>query len=393
MTNLDEKPPGLGLADRPVRHDASPAPAAPADELQILRDEVRGLVLEVQRLNQELQKMRGPPHIVGTVREALPDGRLIVKSSTGPDFVVPVRSEIDAAAVEAGTRVGLSQPDLSVVGLLPAAPDPMAAAEVLQAPSVTYDDIGGLDEVIEDLRETVEFPLTRPAAYAAIGVTPPKGVLLHGPPGTGKTLLAKAVAGASDATFLRLVGSELVQKFIGEGARRVREVFALARRKAPTVLFIDEIDALAGRRSGGEAAASREVERTLMQLLAELDGFEERGDVRIIAATNRLDVLDPALLRPGRFDRLIEVPVPDADGLRRILDVHCKRLTLAGVDLDQVAGLLTGSTGAEIRAVCTEAGMHAVRHGREAIGPRDFEAAVDRLHRGRLVPPASDLYA
>ncbi len=368
-------------------------------ELKHLRAEVRSVTKEVHRLTMELEKLRNPPHIVGTVVDILADRRIVIKSSTGPNFVVPVSDAVEAEKMELGTRVSLSQQNLTIVGVLPPGRDPaVTATEVLERPTTTYADIGGLDEVVEQVKEAVEYPMTRPEAYAKLGITPPKGVLLCGPPGTGKTMIAKAVANETGATFMRLVGSELVQKFIGEGARRVREVFQMARDKAPVILFIDEIDAVGGRRTDDGTSSNREVERTMMQLLAELDGFEARGEVRILAATNRSDILDPALLRPGRFDRIIDVPLPSEEGLEAILAIHMARLNVSDdVDASDLLQQLGAATGADVQAVCTEAGMQAVRHERDAIAHVDFVAAIDRLQRGALVTgsaaAASDLYA
>lgn len=366
-------------------------------ETKILQDEVKTLTKEVRRLTVELEKFRHPPHIVGTVIDTLADGRLIIKSTTGPNFVVKTSDLVNKKELEVGTRVSLAQNNLTVIGLLPAGRDAIVkASQMIERPTETYADIGGLDEVLMEVREAVEFPLTRPEAYARLGIVPPKGVLLHGPPGTGKTLIAKAVANATGATFLRLVGSELVQKFIGEGSRRVREMFQLAREKAPCVLFIDEIDAVGGKRTEDGTSSNREVERTLMQLLAELDGFTPRGDVRILAATNRSDILDPALLRPGRFDRIIEVPLPTEDALEQIFDLHTKTLTMGAVDKQEILQRLGAASGADVKAICTEAGMHAVRKDRDSIEQEDFVAAITRLHRGTLMShsqSSSDLYA
>lgn len=401
MLSNHMKAPGMGDADvaelkkqnAKLRQDKRKAVA----ETKHLQEEVQNMTKEVRRLTVELEKFRHPPHIVGTVLDVLDEGRFVIKSSTGPNFVVKTSEIVNKDDIEIGTRVSLAQNNLTVVGTLPAGRDPIVkASQMLEKPTVTYDDIGGLDEVLLEVREAVEFPLTRPEAYEKLGIIPPKGVLLHGPPGTGKTLIAKATANATGATFLRLVGSELVQKFIGEGSRRVREVFQLAREKAPCVLFIDEIDAVGGKRTEDGTSSNREVERTLMQLLAELDGFNIRGDVRILAATNRSDILDPALLRPGRFDRIIEVPLPTEDGLLQILDLHTAGLTLRDVDKKDVLERLGAASGADVKAVCTEAGMHAVRHERDAITQHDFIAAITRLHRGTLVThsaSAADLYA
>ncbi len=355
-------------------------------EVRHLRGEVQSLTKEVQRLTVELEKVKHPPLIVGTVLDVLVDGRVVIKSSTGPNFVVPVADFVTNKTLEPGTRVSLSQNTLTVVGLLPPSRDAdVNAFEISKRPGASYDDVGGLEDVVQQVRETIEYPLTRPNLYKRLGVSPPKGVLMRGLPGTGKTLLAKAAANATNATFIRVVGSELVQKFIGEGARRVREVFELAREKAPSIIFIDEIDAIGARRTDDGTSSNREVERTLMQLLAELDGFEPRGDVRILAATNRADTLDPALTRPGRFDRVIDVPLPTPEATRAIFGIHTRDMQLADdINLDQITARLGTISGADIQAVCMEAGMLAIRHERDAITHEDFLAAVKRFEKGEL---------
>ena len=368
-------------------------------EVKHLREEVRNLTKEVQRLTIELEKVKHPPLIVGSVLDILVDGRVVIKSSTGPNFVVPVADFVSREKLTPGTRVSLSQTNLTVVGLLPSSKDPhVHATEVVKKPEVTYADIGGLTQCIQELRETVEYPLTKPELFKKLGVKPPKGVLLRGLPGTGKTMLAKAVANATNATFIRLVASELVQKFIGEGARRVHEVFQLAKEKAPSIIFIDEIDAVGARRTDDGTSSNREVERTLMQLLAELDGFEPRGDVRIVAATNRADILDPALLRPGRFDRIIDVPLPTPEAIQEIFRIHTRGMTVAkDVDLTILVGRLKAVCGADVQAICTEAGMRAVRSERDEITQADFLGAVKKYEKGELqvhVPPTgAELYA
>lgn len=367
-------------------------------EVKHLREEVRNLTKEIQRLTVELEKVKHPPLIVGSILDLLVDGRVVIKSSTGPNFVVPVADFVDRGKLSPGTRVSLSQTNLTVVGVLPSSKDPLVSGtEVMKKPDVTYAQIGGMAQVIQELKETVEYPLTRPHLYTKLGVTPPKGVLLRGLPGTGKTMLAKAVANATDATFIRIVASELVQKFIGEGARRVHEVFQLAKEKAPSIIFIDEIDAVGAKRTDDGTSSNREVERTLMQLLAELDGFEPRGDVRIVAATNRSDILDPALLRPGRFDRIIEVPLPNPEAIQEIFRIHTKGMTLnADVDLSVLGARLRAVSGADVQAIATEAGMRAIRQERESITQADFLAAVKKYEKGGLalnVSTGAELYA
>ncbi|MCA1819974.1 MAG: proteasome-activating nucleotidase [Halobacteriales archaeon] len=355
-------------------------------EVKHLREEVRTMTKEVQRLTIELEKVKHPPLIVGSILDILVDGRVVIKSSTGPNFVVPVADFVARDKLTPGTRVTLSQTNLTVVGILPSSKDPLVSGtEVVHKPDVTYAQVGGLERVILELKESVEYPLTRPEMFKKLGVKPPKGVLLRGLPGTGKTMLAKAVANATNATFIRIVASELVQKFIGEGSRRVHEVFQLAKEKAPSIIFIDEIDAVGARRTDDGTSSNREVERTLMQLLAELDGFEPRGDVRIMAATNRADILDPALLRPGRFDRIIDVPLPSPEAAQEIFRIHTTGMALAtDVDLGVVVARLRAVSGADIQAICTEAGMRAIRNERESITQPDFIAAVKKYEKGEL---------
>ncbi len=367
-------------------------------EVKALREEVRAMTKEIQRLTIEIEKSKHPPLIVGSILDILVDGRAVVKSSTGPNFVVPVADFVNREKLIPGTRVSLSQSNLTVVGMLPSSRDPhVSGMEVIKKPEVTYAQVGGLERAIQELRETVEYPLTKPELFTKLGITPPKGVLLRGLPGTGKTMLAKAVANATNATFIRLVASELVQKFIGEGSRKVHDLFKLAREKAPSIIFIDEIDAVGARRTDDGTTSNREVERTLMQLLAELDGFENRGDVRILAATNRSDILDPALLRPGRFDRIVDVPLPSPEGVAEIFRIHTKGMTLdKDVDVSVLTPRLKAVSGADVAAICTEAGMRAIRAERPSITQADFLGAVKKFEKGELHTghgTASGIYA
>ncbi len=336
---------------------------------------------EIKKLRAEIEKLRAPPLIIGTVVDVIDDKRMVVRSSTGPRFVVNYAQFIDPKEAVPGAQVGLNQQSLAVVSVLPSAKDPSVhGMEVIESPDVDYDMIGGLNEQIEEIKEVVELPLTAPERFERVGVEPPKAVLLTGLPGTGKTLLAKAVANRTSATFIRVVGSELVQKYIGEGARLVRELFALAKEKAPSILFIDELDAVATRRVDDGTSGEREVQRTMMQLLAEIDGFNPRGDVRIIGATNRPDILDPALLRPGRFDRIIEIPLPDKEARKEIFQIHTAKMKLKkDVDLDNLAALTENATGADIKAIATEAGMFAVKGNKKAIGMEEFEQAIKKI--------------
>jgi proteasome regulatory subunit len=336
---------------------------------------------EVRKLKSEIEQLRSPPLVIGTVTDVVDANRVIVRSSAGPRFLVRSSMCIDPENLKPGVRCTLNQQSLAVIDILPESYDAAVyGMEVVETPDESYHDIGGLDRQIVEIREAVELPLTKPEVFDRIGIEPPKGVLLHGPPGTGKTLLAKAVAHETNAYFLRVVGSELVQKYIGEGARLVRELFDLAKKKSPTIIFIDEIDAVGASRTEATTSGDREVQRTLMQLLAGMDGFERRGDVKIIGATNRIDILDRALLRPGRFDRIIEIPLPDIEGRLAILNVHSRKMRLDDeVDLREIAFLTEGKNGADLRAICMEAGMFAIRKEHEAITRSDFLNAIEKI--------------
>jgi proteasome regulatory subunit len=322
----------------------------------------------------------------------------IVKSSNGTVFQVAVNERLSADKLRPGARVAMNQDSLAIIELLHDAWDPMVSgAEMIEAPNISYSDVAGLEEEITLVKEAVELPLKNPALFSNVGVTPPKGVLLVGPPGCGKTLLAKAVANSTEATFIRMVGSELAQKYIGEGGRLVRELFALAKEKAPSIIFLDEIDAIGAKRLDGSTSGDREVQRTLMQLLAELDGFDQLDDVKIIAATNRPDILDDALLRPGRFDRVIEIGLPKDEGRKAILDLHLSSMTTRRVDVAAIVGATKGFSGAELAATCIEAGMIAIRDQRNQIRQSDLKDAVakiseKRAHAGSRKDP-SRLYA
>ncbi len=336
---------------------------------------------EVRKLKSEIEQLRSPPLIIGTVTDLVDNNRVVVRSSAGPRFLVRSSMCINPDQLKPGVRCTLNQQSLAVIDILPESYDAAVyGMEVIETPDVSYADIGGLDRQIMEIKEAVELPLKRPELFDRIGIDPPKGVLLHGPPGTGKTLLAKAVAQETNAYFLRMVGSELVQKYIGEGARLVRELFELAKKKSPTIIFIDEIDAVGASRTEATTSGDREVQRTLMQLLAGMDGFERRGDVKIIGATNRIDILDQALLRPGRFDRIIAIPLPDMEGRLAILNVHTRKMTLdEGVNLRELAFLTDGKNGADLRAICMEAGMFAIREEHDSITRTDFLNAIEKI--------------
>jgi 26S proteasome regulatory subunit T2 len=249
-----------------------------------------------------------------------------------------------------------------------------------KAPVETYADVGGLDQQIQEIKESVELPLTHPEYYDEMGIKPPKGVILYGPPGTGKTLLAKAVANQTSATFLRVVGSELIQKYLGDGPKLVRELFRVAEEHAPSIIFIDEIDAIGTKRYESNSGGEREIQRTMLELLNQLDGFDSRGDVKVLMATNRIETLDPALIRPGRIDRKIEFPLPDEKTKRRIFGIHTSRMTLGtDVDLETFITAKDDLSGADIKAMCTEAGLLALRERRMRVVMEDFEKAKENV--------------
>ncbi|MHA1123964.1 MAG: proteasome-activating nucleotidase [Candidatus Heimdallarchaeota archaeon] len=350
-------------------------------EKQLIENERMRMEREIASMRNDLEQMKRSPLITGTIVDALDDGRAVVRSSSGPSFVVNVIKSIEKETLKPNSRVALNQRNFAIVEVLPQQKDPMVSAmEVEDRPTVAYEDIGGLEEQILELRETVELPLTSPELFEKVGISPPKGVMLYGPPGTGKTLLARAVAHETNATFIRVIGSELVQKFIGEGARLVREIFEFAEEKSPTILFIDELDAIGSRRLDIATSGDREVQRTLMQLLSNLDGFDVRGNVRVVAATNRPDILDPALLRPGRFDRVIEIGMPNSKARLDIFKIHSRKMALVeAVDIDVLVSMTEGASGADIRNICMEAGMFAVRGTRDHITDGDFKKAVNKV--------------
>ncbi len=342
-------------------------------------EQTQSLKDEVDQLKRRNETLKSSSLYVATVEERNDDGVIIKQHGNNQEVLTEVSPRLEAE-VAAGDRVAIND-SFAIQTLLSDETDARAQAmEVDASPEVTYDDIGGIDEQVREVREAVEDPLERPDMFREVGIDPPSGVLLYGPPGTGKTMLAKAVANHTDATFIKMAGSELVRKFIGEGSRLVRDLFELAKEREPAVIFIDEIDAVASKRTDSKTSGDAEVQRTMMQLLNEMDGFDERGEIRIIAATNRFDMLDEAILRPGRFDRLIEVPKPDAEGRAHILEIHTRDMQLAGdVDTTAIAADLDGYSGADLASLATEAGMFAIRDGRTDVTHEDFLAAKEKL--------------
>ena len=334
---------------------------------------------KLERLTHENKKLKQSPLFVATVQEITDEGVIIKQHGNNQEALTEVTDEM-RADLEPDARVAVNN-SLSIVKPLSSETDVRARVmEVTESPDVSYEDIGGLEEQMQEVRETVEMPLEKPEMFDDVGIDPPSGVLLYGPPGTGKTMLAKAVANQTDATFIKMAGSELVHKFIGEGAKLVRDLFDVAREHEPAVIFIDEIDAIAAKRTESKTSGDAEVQRTMMQLLSEMDGFDQRGDISIIAATNRFDMLDRAILRPGRFDRLIEVPKPDIEGRELIFQIHTRDMNVADeVDFAELAEETEEASGADVKAITTEAGMFAIRDDRTEVKMQDFLDAWEKI--------------
>jgi len=331
---------------------------------------------------QVIEQFRGHPVAVGTLEEFIDDNHAIVSTGLGLEYYSAIMSFVDRDLLEPGCTVLLNNKDHTVVGVLEGDSDPLVSVMKLErAPTETYADIGGLESQIRDIKESVELPLTNPELFQEMGIKPPKGVILYGVPGTGKTLLAKAVANSTSATCLRVTCSELIQKYLGDGPKLVREIFKVAEAHAPSIIFIDEIDAVGRKRYDTDSSGSREIQRTMLELLNQLDGFESREDIKVIMATNKIETLDSALIRPGRIDRKIEFGMPDIMTKRKIFEIHTSKMTLdKTVDLEKLVTSREDLNGADIKAICTEAGMSALRERRKYVSMPDFVKAREKVY-------------
>jgi 26S proteasome regulatory subunit T3 len=342
---------------------------------EYIKDEMKNLKREMIRAKEEIKRVQSVPLVIGSFSEMVDANHGIASSTTGSNHYVRILSTLDREALKPSSSVALHRHSHAIVDILPPEADSTVQSLAMsEKPDVTYNDIGGMDVQKQEIKEAVELPLTHKEIYAQIGIDAPSGVLLYGPPGTGKTMLAKAVANQTTATFIRMVGSEFVQKYLGEGPRMVRDVFRLARENAPAIVFIDEIDAIATKRFDAQTGADREVQRILLELLNQMDGFDQDTTVKVIMATNRQDTLDPALLRPGRLDRKIEFPMPGRRERRLIFQTITSKMNLSDeVDLEDFVSRPEKISSADIAAICQEAGMQAVRRNRYIILPKDFE--------------------
>ena len=347
--------------------------------LQAQRNELNA---KVRMLREELQLLQEQGSYVGEVIKPIDKKKVLVKVHPEGKFVVDIDKAIKIEDVTANSRVALRSDSYVLHKILPSKVDPLVSLMMVEkVPDSTYEMVGGLDKQIKEIKEVIELPVKHPELFEALGIAQPKGVLLYGPPGTGKTLLARAVAHHTDCTFIRVSGSELVQKFIGEGSRMVRELFVMAREHAPSIIFMDEIDSIGSSRlEGGHSGGDSEVQRTMLELLNQLDGFEAHQNIKVVMATNRIDILDSALLRPGRIDRKIEFPPPNEEARLDILKIHSRKMNLTrGINLRKIAEQMPGASGAEVKGVCTEAGMYALRERRVHVTQEDFEMAVAKI--------------
>jgi len=351
------------------------------DRVRDLRAQVKTLQTEYNNTEEQVKSLQSVGQISGEVMRQISDDKFMIKASSGPRYLVGIRTNIDKTKLKVGSRVALDMTTLTIMRMLPREVDPMVynMKSTVEDAQISFQEVGGLQEQLRQLREVIELPLTNPELFMRVGIKPPKGVLLYGPPGTGKTLLAKAIACNVEAAFLRVVSSSIVDKYIGESARVIREMFGFARDHEPCIIFMDEIDAIGGKRIEG-TSSDREIQRTLMELLNQLDGFDVLGKVKVIMATNRPDTLDSALMRPGRLDRKIEIPLPNDTARLDILKIHASKLAKSGeIDYDGMIKLSDGFNGADLRNVCTEAGMFAIRSDRDYVINDDFQKGVRKV--------------
>ncbi|KAM9987498.1 hypothetical protein ACTFIZ_005228 [Dictyostelium cf. discoideum] len=353
-----------------------------AQDLRRLEAQRNELNNRVRMLKEELQLLTNPGSHVAEVVKLMGKNKVLVKVNPEGKFVVDIDPTVDISKLTPSTRAALKHESYTLHRILPNKIDPLVSLmKVEKIPDSTYDMVGGLDKQIKEIKEVIELPIKHPELFESLGIAQPKGVLLYGPPGTGKTLLARAVAHHTDCTFIRVSGSELVQKYIGEGSRMVRELFIMAREHAPSIIFMDEIDSIGSSRGeSGSGGGDSEVQRTMLELLNQLDGFESTKNIKVLMCTNRIDILDPALLRPGRIDRKIEFPNPGDAGRLDILKIHSRKMNLTrGINLKKISDKMNGASGAELKAVCTEAGMYALRERRVHVSQEDFEMAVSKV--------------
>jgi 26S proteasome regulatory subunit T4 len=361
-------------------------------KLKNTRQKEKDLQKEYEKSENDLKALQSVGQIVGEVLKQLTDEKFIVKATNGPRYVVGCRRQVDKNELKAGTRVALDMTTLTIMRYLPREVDPLVYNMSHEDPgNISYSEIGGLSDQVRELREVIELPLNNPELFQRVGISPPKGCLLYGPPGTGKTLLARAVASQLDANFLKVVSSAIVDKYIGESARLIREMFNYARDHQPCIIFMDEIDAIGGRRFSEGTSADREIQRTLMELLNQMDGFDALGQVKMIMATNRPDCLDPALLRPGRLDRKIEIPLPNEQARLDIMKIHSRPLATHGeIDFEAIVKLSDTFNGADLRNVCTEAGLFAIRAERDFINQEDMMKAVRKVAESKRLESKLD---
>jgi len=361
-------------------------------KIKELRESTRDLQKQFAKTENDLKALQSVGQIIGEVLKKLDNEKYIVKASSGPRYVVGCRKKIKEETLKPGVRCTLDMTTHTIMRVLPREVDPNVYNMLNEDPGkVSWASIGGLNDQIRELRETIELPLTSPDLFLRVGIKPPKGVLLYGPPGTGKTLLARALACNLNATFLKIVASAIVDKYIGESARLIREMFGYARDHEPCVIFMDEIDAIGGKRAGEGTSADREIQRTLMELLNQLDGFEALGQVKIVMATNRPDMLDPALLRPGRLDRKIEIPLPNDASRMDIVKIHAKKIKTQGdIDFEAIVKLSDGFNGADLRNVCTEGGIFAIRANRDYVLEEDLLKACRKMAEAKKLESKLD---